>query len=436
MAAHIKDYIQEGKLFDIFELKDLKEILKLANLTSEDFITLLKQSESTLDGNKLYKCARSTNVSIRNYQEVISTLKSVRKYMNFTMLDGIIGFLDETDKIISESTVKIQKLQAELNSIQKAKQKSDNKIQLPKSELKEKESIISQINEENSTDAYILNEFKYPNQASKIIWNINTNNITESTKQIIKLIKTQKVPVKMALYLIDTFSTLRVKNIAQYAKFYQDISKEFSLTIKPENRDLATLLSYKGLNFKDFKPHKKEEDILNIYKKDSLLYFIAWDKIDDLKSKFPNLDANKICDDLTPLECACKFGSELCFKYLKDKGAKYTENTAKFASKDGNKIIFSQMLNDGQSFKGLIDIALIHRNYELVNYLSTSFDQYPSSEISKFLYYGNFDIASYLIQNGNSVNNKFILFLLISIIVLYDSLSFNINHRFMTFSFF
>ena len=103
---------------------------------------------------------------------------------------------------------------------------------------------------------------------------------------------------------------------------------------------------------------------------------------------------------------------------MKDKGAKYTENTAKFASKDGNKIIFSQMLNDGQSFKGLIDIALIHRNYDLVNYLSTRFDQHPSSEIAKFLYYGNFDTASYLIQNGHNMNNKFILFLLISIIVL------------------
>ncbi|EAX97508.1 hypothetical protein TVAG_429440 [Trichomonas vaginalis G3] len=418
IAAHINDYIQEEKLFDVFELKDLKKILSLANLTSEDFITLLKQSKSTLDENELYKCTRNTKVSIRNYQEVISTLKSVRKYMNFTMLDGIIGFLDETDKIISESTVKIQKLQAELNSIQKAKQKSDTEIQLLKSELKEKESIISQINEENSTDANILNEFKYPNQASKIIWNINTNNITQSTKQIIELIKAQKIPAKMALYLIDTISTLRIKNIAEYAKIYQNISKEFSLTIKPENEDLATLLSYKGFNFKYFKPVKKEEDILNIYKKDSLLYFIAWDKIDDLKSKFPNLDANEKCDGLTPLECACKFGSELCFKYLKNKGAEYTGNTAKYASEGGNKIIFSQMLNDGQSFKDLVDIALIHRNYELVNYLSTRFDQHPSSEIAKFLYYGNFDTASYLIQNGHNMNNKFILFLLISIIVL------------------
>ncbi|EAY10449.1 hypothetical protein TVAG_271400 [Trichomonas vaginalis G3] len=418
IAAHIKDYIQEEKLFDVFELEGLKKILSLANFTSEDFITLLKQSESTLDENELYECARNTKVSIRNYQEVISTLKSVRKYMKLTILDGIIGFLDETDKIISESTVKIQKLQAELNSIQKAKQKSDNEIQFLKSELKEKETIMSQINEENSTDSNLLKEFKYPNQASKIIWNINTNNITESTKQIIELTKIQKIHVKMALYLIDTISTLRVKNIAEYAKFYQDISKEFSLIIKPENEDLATLLSYKGFNFKDFKPYKTEEDILNIYEIGSLLYFIAWDKIDDLKSEFPNLDANEKCHDLTPLECACKFGSELCFKYLKNQGAKYTENTAKFASKGGNKKIFSQMLNDGQSFNGLIDIALIHRNYELVNYLSTRFDQHPSSEIAKFLYYGNFDTASYLMQNGNSVNNKFILFLLISIIFL------------------
>ena len=44
IAKHIKDYIEQGNLFDIFNPKDLNRILEKAKLTSDDFITLINQS--------------------------------------------------------------------------------------------------------------------------------------------------------------------------------------------------------------------------------------------------------------------------------------------------------------------------------------------------------------------------------------------------------
>ncbi|EAY18493.1 hypothetical protein TVAG_083460 [Trichomonas vaginalis G3] len=145
--------------------------------------------------------------------------------------------------------------------------------------------------------------FKYPSQASNIIWSVNSNNMLQISSQIIELITNNKIPIQMSLNLIDVISQIRVKDIKLFAELYQKILNEFSCIIKPKNDKLATLLYYKGIKFENFKPTFEEEEILN-------LYYIAWDKVDDLKSKFPNLDINEKIDyRITSLDCAIKFGS-------------------------------------------------------------------------------------------------------------------------------
>lgn len=123
IAAHVSDYIDENKLFDVFEINDIKEILKKSNLTSKDFISLLKQSHHTIKSNQLYLCARNTKVTIQNFEEVIPILKSIRKYMKMSILDGVIDILNQTKNEIHGYTEKIEKLQTELNTMQNQKQK-------------------------------------------------------------------------------------------------------------------------------------------------------------------------------------------------------------------------------------------------------------------------------------------------------------------------
>lgn len=62
---------------------------------SYDFIQILKQSPNTLKANELYECACNTKLVINNLEEVISALKSVRKYMDIGLLDGIINVLTQ-----------------------------------------------------------------------------------------------------------------------------------------------------------------------------------------------------------------------------------------------------------------------------------------------------------------------------------------------------
>ncbi|EAY10808.1 hypothetical protein TVAG_258100 [Trichomonas vaginalis G3] len=259
--------------------------------------------------------------------------------------------------------------------------------------------------------------FEYPDQASKIIWSVNSNNIIQISSQIVELITTHKMSIQMAFYLIDIFSQIRVKEIKLFSELYQKISNAFSCIYEPKNKRLATLLHYQGFKFQNFEPKMKEEEILNLYSTESPLYYIAWDKVNDLKIKFPNLDINQKINDITPLDYAIKYGSELCFIYLKNLGAKYTKDSEKFAVQGGNKEIFMQMIEDGESFDNMINIALDYRNYEIAEYLKSNFGQTPDS-IAESMHFGNYDIASYLLSNGEDINKIYHLFLFIFIIIL------------------
>ncbi|EAY21806.1 hypothetical protein TVAG_238320 [Trichomonas vaginalis G3] len=273
--------------------------------------------------------------------------------------------------------------------------------------------------------------FEYPDQASKIIWSVNSNNILQISSQIIEFITNNKIPIQMSLYLIDIMSQIRVKDIKLFAELYLNILNEFSCLIKPKNEELATLLYYKGFKFENFEPKMKEEDILNIYSTKSPLFYIAWDKVDDLKDKFPKLDINEKIDyEFTLLDCSIKYGSELCFNYLKNLGARYTGYSEMYAVQGGNKIIFMQMIEDGISFDNMINTALDYHNYEIAEYLKSNFGQTFDS-IAESMHFGNYDVASYLLSNGEDINKIYILFIFIFIIVLYNSLYFHIYHCFI-----
>ena len=81
--------------------------MKYTHLTTDQYNALLKQSHSTIDSIKLYTCTRKANVTIQNFEEAISILKSVKEYMKFKIFDGIIDILDQNDNEIKELKEKI-----------------------------------------------------------------------------------------------------------------------------------------------------------------------------------------------------------------------------------------------------------------------------------------------------------------------------------------
>lgn len=73
-----------------------------------------------------------------------------------------------------------------------------------------------------------IDVFEYPCKASKLIWDINSNNVLQQSLQIIELIKSNKISIQMVFHLVDIYSRLRYKDVVNFADFYQKISNEFS----------------------------------------------------------------------------------------------------------------------------------------------------------------------------------------------------------------
>lgn len=134
-------------------------------------------------------------------------------------------------------------------------------------------------------------------------------------------------------------------------------------------------------------------------------------------------------------------------------GAKYTENSSEYALEGGNSNIFLQMIEEGEQFENMIQIALNYHHFELAEYLKTNLEQIPTS-FAENLYFGNYDIASDLRCNGADINKFYIHYCIIKssilfwnsvsfyyvrfefkfYIDLFSSISFDINHYFMIFS--
>ncbi|EAY09555.1 ankyrin repeat protein, putative [Trichomonas vaginalis G3] len=144
IAAHISDYIKNENFFNTFDIEDIKKIMKYSNLTTIQYITLLKQSSKTISAKNSFICTRNANVTIQNKEEVVSILKSVKKYMKFKIMDGIINILDQKEKESHDSTEQIQKHQEKLKEIQ-------NQIQNAA-----KETNVNQTNESSNHSREIL----------------------------------------------------------------------------------------------------------------------------------------------------------------------------------------------------------------------------------------------------------------------------------------
>ncbi|EAY18542.1 hypothetical protein TVAG_462270 [Trichomonas vaginalis G3] len=144
IAAHISDYINNENFFDTFEIEDIKTIMKYSHLTADQYVSLLKQSHSTISAKKLSLCTRVAKVTIKNFEEIVSILKSVKRYMKFSICDGIIDFLKQNEKVINYSTNEPVIVQDKLKALQNENENAT------------KDTTISQANENYNHSRDIL----------------------------------------------------------------------------------------------------------------------------------------------------------------------------------------------------------------------------------------------------------------------------------------
>ncbi|EAY04753.1 hypothetical protein TVAG_288950 [Trichomonas vaginalis G3] len=158
IAAHFKEYIDEDKALDIFELEDIGKILNEAMLSPNDFNKLLQQLSSKFSAIQIYKYTRNATIPINSLQDSISTLKSIQKYMKLRLIDGVIDHMNYIQNEMSNYTKKLEKFQSELNMVQTQNQNYEKEIQSLKYQIEDKKREISEIKDENDIPKVILSK--------------------------------------------------------------------------------------------------------------------------------------------------------------------------------------------------------------------------------------------------------------------------------------
>ncbi|EAX99919.1 hypothetical protein TVAG_159390 [Trichomonas vaginalis G3] len=149
IAAYISDYINNENFFDTFDMRDIKIIMKNSHLTADQYVTLLKQSSSTLNSKELYICTRKANVRVQNLEEVVSILNSVKRYMKFNIFDGITDFLKQNEKVINDSTNEREIIQDKSKAFQKENENAtkDTTVNVTNENYNHSRDILTKITE-------------------------------------------------------------------------------------------------------------------------------------------------------------------------------------------------------------------------------------------------------------------------------------------------
>ncbi|EAY22643.1 hypothetical protein TVAG_475710 [Trichomonas vaginalis G3] len=173
IIAYAKDYIEEGKLFDIFEIEEIQTILKNINLTSQEFVGLLNQSSPNFRGYGFYECTRDVTVPIKNLDEAIAILKSMRERLGQRFIDDIVNILNQTSNQMSDLMRENSSLRNFINNFQvmikntlDQHENDEKEIASLKSAIGEKERIIAQITEQNNK---LKEEIKYHKEIFPVI---------------------------------------------------------------------------------------------------------------------------------------------------------------------------------------------------------------------------------------------------------------------------
>ena len=138
------------------------------------------------------------------------------------------------------------------------------------------------------------------------------------------------------------------------------------------------------------------------YNKNSLLYAIIFDDIEQLRYLFSNdkVDVNQIIAGKTILECCTFFGSEHCFRFLRNNGAQITKDCANMSFHGRNSSVISECIHYEKPTQEAMDYTVLTHSVDQSLFLRNNFDL--SLDIYPIITYNNFYLYLILLQEDIS----------------------------------
>lgn len=260
----------------------------------------------------------------------------------------------------------------------------------------------------------ILPCFKHMNYVGSYIWKLDSDE--ENTEEIYSKLKNYinegNVDIEAVLHAIDNISVSCPKHIEKFANIYMKFIIEYGNIRKPNNCNLTAIMISKGVYPEDdrYKKLGTAEDIINIYKKDTVFYYVAWDKIDDLIgcASSNSFDFNQRDNDISLLNCACKYGSEQCYKFIRLNTKEDAQS--EYVLSGGNSFIITNEYNNFnlKFYSHSLSFAIsFHRN-NIADWLLDIVPNIISKDyVPECMHFCNFEAASFFIQHESFDVNYF-----------------------------
>lgn len=236
-------------------------------------------------------------------------------------------------------------------------------------------------------------------EASNLIWSINESNFNVAYKAIDLFLDQNIISLKFVMKHIDIVAEFLPKQLLALSELCRLIKSK-------HNIDFGAISNYQLNLLLNSKSKKTQNKMISIYEENDIFYAISWDKLDQLSkhiTEFPNNLTKKDKKQLSLIECAAKYGSANCFKYLLLNQVKYNQSICEYAVEGGNFEIIEILAGNGISFENLAEKAIKYHHNEIVDWIMTNYKTKVFS-MPFCLYYMNFEAFLFCYQNGFDIN--------------------------------
>lgn len=131
IGNNIGTFIQDRTFLDTYDIKQVDKILKYATLSTEQYVSILKEGSLMYDSHKLILCVRNAHVTLQNMHDAIKVLKYSKKYLKIRILKDLFNVLspmgdkiNEYEAILTDLKISYQNLQSELENTKKNSSKN------------------------------------------------------------------------------------------------------------------------------------------------------------------------------------------------------------------------------------------------------------------------------------------------------------------------
>lgn len=250
------------------------------------------------------------------------------------------------------------------------------------------------------------------------IFQLNTNDISQIYSEIVKFMNDYCLNINAIAEIINCAAENNEKYLRGYWEVFKKLHEEYKLEFS-EQRDyndefyaLITKEYHTGwsLSFKKYED-KMVDEILDVYPPDSVMQYIMLDDFENFRTlDIKNYDGD--VNGMKYIDWCSYYGSLNCFRFLRNNGAKISDETFRYSFHGKNPQIIHELLQENlKPDYFCMENAIIMHNTDVAIYLNSNFEiEIPDNLVMKYFNLPLFLYKLCISKNFDSCLSKSVYF--------------------------